>query len=93
MGGLRVTIKSWRAVANWSWNAGEDICGICRFAYDGCPPDAKFPGDDSSVVWGQCGHAYHLQCINKWLQSQQEQRCPICRRAWEFKAAQTGEDD
>ena len=42
------------------------VAGICRMAFDGCPPDSKFPGDDSPVVWGQCGHAFHLQCITKW---------------------------
>lgn len=42
--------------------------GICRMSFDGCPPDAKYPGDDSPVVWGQCAHAFHLQCINKWCE-------------------------
>ena len=56
------------------------------------PPDAKFPGDDSPVVWGQCGHAFHLQCITRWLNSQAEQRCPICRGAWEFKQLTTSEE-
>lgn len=94
--GLVVTIRKWQAVGVWSWNAGDvdDVCGICRVAFDACPPDAKFPGDDSPVVWGQCGHAFHLQCITKWLTSQTEQRCPICRGNWEFaqdKAAAGGE--
>ena len=85
-GRLSVNITSWHGVASWTWNAGDDVCGICRNPFDGCPPDAKFPGDDSPVVWGQCTHAFHLPCINKWLSSQQaEQKCPICRRAWEFK--------
>ena len=84
--GLVVNIRKWQAVGVWTWNAGDedDVCGICRVAFDACPPDAKFPGDDSPVVWGQCGHAFHLQCITKWLNSQTEQRCPICRGAWEF---------
>ena len=47
----------------------------------------KYPGDDSPVVWGVCGHAFHLQCITKWLSSQNEQRCPFCRRNWEYKSA------
>jgi hypothetical protein len=29
-----------------------------------------------------------LQCIQKWLGAQAEQRCPMCRRPWEFKAAE-----
>lgn len=45
----------------------------------------QVPGDDAPVVWGVCGHAFHLQCINKCLATQDEQRCPFCRRAWEFK--------
>ena len=70
---LKVTVKHWHAAASWTWNAGDDVCGICRMPFDGCPPGSKFPGDDSPVVWGTCGHAFHLQCISKWLQSDTDQ--------------------
>ena len=76
-----------RPVPAWTWGAGDDVCGICRNPFDGCPPDGRYPGDDSPVVWGTCSHAFHLQCIQKWLAAQTEQRCPICRRPWEFQAA------
>ena len=73
--GLVVNIRKWQAVGLWTWNAEtRTTCSICRVAFDACPPDAKFPGDDSHVVWGQCGHAF-LQCITKWLNSQAERRC------------------
>lgn len=73
---------------------GDDVCGICRAPFDGCPPDAKFPGDDSAVVWGKCNHSFHLQCINKWLSTaNNDQKCPFCRRPWEFKAAATSPMD
>lgn len=71
-------------------SSGDDVCGICRAPFDGNPPEANFPGDDAPVVWGVCSHAFHIQCINKWLSSQPEQKCPFCRRAWEFKHAETG---
>lgn len=87
MASFKVEIKKWHAVGVWTWEAGDDMCGICRNPFDGCPPESKFPGDDSPVVWGTCGHAFHLQCIQKWLGAQAEQRCPMCRRPWEFKAA------
>jgi anaphase-promoting complex subunit 11 len=64
-GRLGVKVTAWQAVAAWTWDAGDDVCGICRAAFDGCPPEGKFPGDDSPVVWGVCNHAYHLQCITK----------------------------
>ena len=38
-------------------------------------------------VWGVCNHAFHMHCIMKWLQAQSaNQHCPMCRRAWEFRA-------
>jgi hypothetical protein len=48
---MRVIIKKWDAVAQWRWKVGneeedEDVCGICRLAYDACCPDCKIPGDD-----------------------------------------------
>eukprot|EP00793_Prasinoderma_coloniale_P005494 PRCOL_00004902-RA len=62
---------------------------------EACAPGEKFPGDDSPVVWGKCGHAFHLQCITKWLGAQgaEQPKCPICRANWEFKAANATEED
>ncbi len=31
-----------------------------------------------------------LQCIQKWLASTSEQRCPMCRREWTFKGEAAG---
>jgi anaphase-promoting complex subunit 11 len=85
---FKVEILHWHGVASWTWGAGDDVCGICRAPYDGAPPEAKGPGDDAPVVWGACGHAFHIQCIQRWLVAQAEPRCPYCRRVWEFKAAE-----
>ncbi|MEW5307339.1 MAG: hypothetical protein WDW36_009744 [Sanguina aurantia] len=84
---FKVTIKQWHGVAVWTWGAGDDVCGICRASFDGCPPESKYPGDDSPVVWGACGHAYHLPCIQKWLTTSTEPKCPLCRQPWEYKSA------
>ena len=43
-----------------------------------------YPGDGAPVVWGVCGHAFHLQCISQWLQT--KNTCCICRRDWEFES-------
>mmetsp|Transcript_4854 Transcript_4854/g.7064 ORF Transcript_4854/g.7064 Transcript_4854/m.7064 type:complete len:131 (-) Transcript_4854:92-484(-) len=81
---LRVKIKRWHGVARWSWNAGDEVCGICQSSFEGCSPGIKYPGDDCPCVWGKCGHAFHLQCVSTWLSSRST--CPFCRAEWEFKA-------
>ena len=57
---LRVRIKRFHAVAKWTWNANDDVCGICQSAFEGVAPGVKYPGDECPVVWGKCGHAFHL---------------------------------
>lgn len=42
----RVRINKWHAVAEWSWKVDDENCGICRNAFNACPPGVKYPGDD-----------------------------------------------
>jgi anaphase-promoting complex subunit 11 len=82
---LKVHIQRVHGVAQWSWNANDDVCGICQSAFEGTAPGVNLPGDHSPVVWGRCLHAFHLQCVSKWLQSANSKNsCPICRQEWEF---------
>ncbi|KAL7581272.1 hypothetical protein ACA910_006043 [Epithemia clementina (nom. ined.)] len=82
---ITVRLKRIHAVAQWSWNANDDVCGICHAAFEGTAPGVRYPGEDSPVVWGKCGHAFHLQCVSRWLQqSTSKNLCPICRQEWEF---------
>jgi anaphase-promoting complex subunit 11 len=82
---LKVHIQRFHGVAQWSWNANDDVCGICQSAFEGTAPGVTLPGDHSPVVWGRCLHAFHLQCVSKWLQSANSKNsCPICRQEWEF---------
>ena len=66
--GMKVTIDSYRPIAYWAWNlqnahgndsanassadAEDDVCGICRVAFDGCCSECKIPGDDCPL--SQC---------------------------------------
>jgi anaphase-promoting complex subunit 11 len=82
---LEVKVERFHGVASWSWNANDEVCGICQSAFEGTAPGVKYPGEDCPVVWGKCGHAYHLQCVSKWLsQPSSKNSCPICRQEWEF---------
>lgn len=82
---LRVRVRRFHGVAKWTWNAGseDEVCGICQSAFEGVAPGIKYPGDECPVVFGKCGHAFHLQCVATWLNSSR-QTCPICRREWEY---------
>jgi anaphase-promoting complex subunit 11 len=88
---IRVRVKKYLGVAHWTWNCGdeEDVCSICQNPFEGVAPGVKYPGDDSAVVFGKCGHAFHLQCVNTWLNTRST--CPFCRGDWEFGAEKTVE--
>lgn len=100
---LKLTIKRWHGVAKWSWGVGDgdathditsqqlseedDVCIVCQSAFEGVAPGVKYPGDECPVVWGKCGHAFHLQCVSTWLSSQSSTpTCPTCRAEWEYGA-------
>ncbi|CBJ32296.1 Putative subunit of the Anaphase Promoting Complex [Ectocarpus siliculosus] len=96
---IDVSSRRWHGVAVWKWDVNEDVCGICRLAFDACCPDCTVPGDNCSPVWGQCNHTFHMHCVLKHLQfaTQQNrpQQCPLCRQEWQFREAQpaTAEED
>ena len=72
----------------------DGICIVCQGPYEGAAPGCKYPGDECPVVWGRCGHAFHLQCVSAWLRSQEQgdasgggsatPSCPTCRAEWEY---------
>ncbi|KAJ3297059.1 hypothetical protein BCR33DRAFT_718540 [Rhizoclosmatium globosum] len=75
---MKVKIKQWNGVAVWRWETkqssqvdddDDDVCGICRGPFDGCCPDCKTPGDDCSIVIGECKHVFHMHCLFKWIGS------------------------
>ena len=43
---MKVKVKKWHATATWKWGIDEDVCGICRNAFEACAPNVKYPGDD-----------------------------------------------
>ncbi|MCD7452744.1 hypothetical protein HAX54_018046 [Datura stramonium] len=45
----------------------QEACAICLFDYQ----------DEDTIGTLQCGHEFHAECINKWLQ--RNTSCPFCR--------------
>ncbi len=34
------------------------------------------------ISFGNCGHVYHLDCIQRWLKTRGA--CPLCSKDWDF---------
>uniref|UniRef100_A0A7S0G536 RING-type domain-containing protein n=1 Tax=Rhodosorus marinus TaxID=101924 RepID=A0A7S0G536_9RHOD len=49
----------------------KDICSICLSEFD--------EEDGTKFVSSTCHHAYHLNCIGKWVYRRRNLACPICR--------------
>ncbi|KAJ1436370.1 Zinc finger, RING-type [Sesbania bispinosa] len=47
----------------------EEICSICL---------VEFEGEDAVSKLGRCGHVFHINCIDQWLDRNQFS-CPLCR--------------
>nr|XP_009779926.1 PREDICTED: E3 ubiquitin-protein ligase RNF181-like [Nicotiana sylvestris] len=45
----------------------QETCAICLCVYQG----------EDTIGKLQCGHEFHVGCVNKWLQ--QKNACPFCR--------------
>ncbi|ULY68570.1 hypothetical protein [Chlorella virus XW01] len=57
-------------------------CPYCRCSLMESSTEYYETGKHSKVSLGACGHAYHSECINKWLTKSND--CPICREKWSF---------
>jgi anaphase-promoting complex subunit 11 len=85
---MKVDVVRWDAVGTWRWCVPEDEedCSICHQPFDSSCSDCKSPGDDCPLVWGACGHSFHLHCILKWTQEPSAKgQCPLDRKDWRFK--------
>lgn len=90
---MKVEVVEWNAVASWHWNlkdqsgTSDELCGICRVAFDGTCPNCRYPGTDCPLILGKgCTHNFHLHCILQWLEQETSKGlCPMCRQVFEYR--------
>ena len=62
------------------FNTFNNDCAICRSSiYEST---SQSNDNDGSVV-GECGHAFHYNCILNWFKN--KEICPLCTKPWKFK--------
>lgn len=84
-GEKRFEVKSWDAIAMWSWDSCSTICMICRNQIMDICIECQANCDELNfgncpIVWGTCGHAYHDHCINRFLRIRNV--CPLDNQEW-----------
>lgn len=62
------------AVGVWNWNVKNDTCAICHMGLH---------NSSNAVKVSTCGHAYHADCIQPWLEKRNV--CPLCMAPWSEK--------
>lgn len=82
---MKVTIKSFHAVAVWRWNTADEQCAICYQPFDMCCETCTVPGESCPPAWGECSHHFHMHCIQRWLANDNHTNCPMCRRPFKLR--------
>jgi RING-box protein 1 len=83
------TVKSWNPVTKWSWELNIDTCAICRNSLEEPSIEYDTNKEDNSsftVAFGECNHAFHQDCIQRWLKTRSV--CPMCNHGWEYSKLQ-----
>lgn len=84
---LKFKINKITLLSTWCHNLQNNTdCTICRTNLNCNSIYAK--DKESIVVSGMCGHSFHNECIESWLNPTNgfsNKQCPICSTKWVYK--------
>jgi len=79
-----IALKQWNATALWAWDIQADVCSICRnLVMVPCLDCTGKPNCDCTISWGECMHAFHTHCLQRWLKIRSA--CPVDNTPWQLK--------
>jgi uncharacterized protein (DUF2225 family) len=77
-------INDIKILSSWGYNLPSNTdCTICRYNLNSKSLYKQNTEDDSYVITGTCGHSFHYECINPWINN--HKTCPICFADWSSK--------
>ncbi len=80
----KFVITEINAVTSWSHKLPlNNDCTICRHSLNEDSVEFQNKGITSYVVVGECGHAFHRECLVGWIKD--HPRCPICSSKWVYQ--------
>ena len=82
----RFNVSRIKLRGEWAFNVVNDTCAICRNNIMDKSIHCTVGSNDPNTclpVMGKCGHCYHSDCINFWLNTRNV--CPLCNQKWEYK--------
>lgn len=92
----KVILESWKLPATYAPKAPNDKCSICHnLLTEKCATcletSTNILDSECKVSMGQCCHAYHGHCIDKWIKD--VKTCPIDQSPWIISTSDCSQSD
>jgi anaphase-promoting complex subunit 11 len=62
----------------------QEICTICHSNLNAPSLYRQDKIIDYVIITGKCGHTFHSECINTWIDKNKNKKCPTCSQTWEY---------
>ena len=87
-----ITFETVRPKFYWEWKLPYgNSCAICRNSV----MELSAKTNDRTVcapVVGVCGHTFHKDCITSWINTRNNNKCPVCKQNWQIKKIEEKKD-